>query len=223
MRGGVFPSLPLVRFCFGALVLIVLAFVLYGVLGRQKSDSSRIANTRNLQQWGIALNLALIENDNQLPDVGGSPVTPEQTKAWFNALPPYLSEKPLAELPPGERPRPGVPSLWIRPDTKAVKVWDPEVFYFNYGMNRDLQPVEGTRSFRIFEISFPGGVVFLAPTDGYSPESRPENVVFQKGKDEVAHILFCDGHVQSVPRARLLDPASLSAAAAGSGVSWFRQ
>ncbi|MFZ4774357.1 MAG: hypothetical protein ACOYM3_03285 [Terrimicrobiaceae bacterium] len=223
MRGAIFPSLQLVRFCIGAVVLAVLVFVLFGVFGRQKADSSRIANTRNLQQWGIALNLALIENDNQLPDVGTAQVTPEQKKAWFNALPPYISEKPLAELPPGERPRPGVPSLWIRPDSKAVKIWDPEVFYFNYGMNRDLQPVEGTRSFRIFEIRFPGSVVFLAPKDGYSPEASPDNVVFQTGKEDVAHILFCDGHVQAVPRARLLDPASLSASAAENGVSWFRQ
>ena len=204
-------------------MLIVLSFVLFTVFGQQKADSARIANTRNLQQWGIALNLALIENDNQLPDVGKGEVTAEQTKAWFNALPPYISERPLAELPPGERPRPGVPSLWIRSDSKPVKIWDPEVFYFNYGMNRALQPVEGTRSFRIFEISFPGSVVFLAPTDGYISESNPENVVFQKGKEEAAHILFCDGHVQTVPRAVLLNPASFSSAAAATGVSWFRQ
>jgi len=221
MKSGLLPSLQVLRFSIGTVVLIVLGLVLYSILGRQKEDRERVANSRVLQQWGIALNLYLIENDNQLPDVGRTPVTMEQTRAWFNVLPPYISEEPLAALPPGERPRPGNPSLWIRPATKPVKIWDPEVFYFNYGMNKALQPVEGTRSFRIYEISFPGSVIFLAPTDGYSPESSPDNIVFSSGKDP--HILFCDGHVQPVPRATLLDSATLSAGSAENSISWFRQ
>jgi len=212
-----------IRFSVSTVVLVVLGLVLFAVLGGQSEESTRIASVHNLQQWGIALNLYLIENDNQLPEVGKTPVTTAQTKAWFNVLPLYLSETPLAELPPGERPRPGVPSLWIRPGTKPVKIWDPEVFFFTYGMNRNLQPVEGTRSFRINEINFPANVVFLAPVDGYTSDSGPENVIFPKSKTSAAQILFCDGHVQRVPPAKLLDPAALSAAAAEKDVSWFHQ
>lgn len=223
MKGAVFPSLRVVRISSSAVVLVALGFVYFAIVGRQNEDGARIANARNLQQWGIALNLYLIENDNQLPDIGKSPVTRQQAKAWFNVLPPYLSEKPLAELPAGERPRPGVPSLWIRPGTKAVKIWDPGVFFFNYGMNRNLQPVEGTRSFRIYEINFPGSVIFLVPTESYSPAADPESVVFPKSREPSACLLFCDGHAQPVPRSVLLDPASLSAAAAENAVSWFHQ
>jgi len=214
------PSLRLIRICACAIVLAAVGSILFAVLGRQKEAHIRIAASRNLQQWGIALNLFLIENDNRLPEVGKMPVARSQANAWFNALPLYLSEKPLAEIPPGERPRPGVPSLWIRPGTKPVNIWDPEVYFFNYGMNRNLQPVDGNRSFRINEIPFPGNVVFLAPTEGYSSDAGPENVVFHKTK--TAHILFCDGHVQPVTRAKLLDPASLPAAAAEKDVSWFQ-
>ncbi|MCK9589718.1 MAG: hypothetical protein WC076_11810 [Terrimicrobiaceae bacterium] len=223
MKGTVFPSLRLIRISAAAIVLLVLAFVLVAVLGRQKEDGTRVAGARNLQQWGIALNLYLIENDNQLPEVGKSPVTSGQANAWFNTLPLYLSEKPLAEIPAGERPRPGAPSLWVRPDTKPVKIWDPEVFYFSYGMNRNLQPVAGTRSFRINEIHFPGSVIFLAPVDGYSPDAGPDDVVFPRTGTAAAHILFCDGHVQPVSRAKLLDPVSLSASAAEKDISWFQQ
>lgn len=223
MRGAALPSLRMIRIAVCTVVLIALGMVLYAVLGGQSEESTRIASMRNLQQWGIALNLCLIENDNQLPEVGKTPVTAAQTKAWFNALPPYLSEKPLAEIPPGDRPRPGVPSLWVRPGTKPVKIWDPEVFFFTYGMNRNLQPVEGTRSFRINEIVFPANVVFLAPIDGYAPDAGPENVVFPKSKTPAAQILFCDGHVQRVPSAKLLDPAALSAKAAEKDASWFQQ
>jgi len=214
------PSLRLIRVCVCAAVLAALGFALIAILGRQKEAGARIATVRNLHQWGIALNLYLTENNNELPEVGKMPEAPAQAKAWFNVLPLYLSEKPLAELPPGERPRPGVPSLWIRPGTKPVKIRDPEAYYFNYGMNRNLQPDDGTRSFLINEIPFPGNVVFLAPTEGYSSDAGPENVVFPRTK--AAHILFCDGHVQPVPRAKLLDPAALAGAAAEKDVSWFQ-
>ena len=213
--------LRLIRICACAVVLAALGLVLMVVLGRQKEAGARIAASRNLQQWGIALNLYLIENDNRLPEVGKMPVAPAQANAWFNALPLYLSKKPLAEIPPGERPRPGVPSLWIRPGTKTVRIRDPEVYFFNYGMNRNLQPVDGARSFRINEIPFPGNVVFLVPTEGYSSDAGPEDVVFPKKM--AAHVLFCDGHVQPVPRAKLLNPAALSPAAAERDVSWFQR
>ena len=215
-----FSSPRLIRVLVCAVVLAALGFVLLGILGRQKEAGHRAATVRNLQQWGIALNLYMIENGNELPEVGKMPLDPAQAKAWFNALPPYLSEKPLAEIPPGERPRPGVPSLWMRPGTKPVRIWDPEAYFCSYGMNRNLQPDDGNRSFRINEIPFPGNVVFLAPTEGYSSDATPENVVFPKKRP--AHILFCDGHVQTVSRAKLLDPASLPAAAAEKEPSWFQ-
>lgn len=214
----------------GLAILVVLAAVVSAILMKQKGDAKRVASSRNLQQWGIALNLYLIDNENQLPEVGAEPVTAEQKKAWYNALPPYISQTPLADLPDGQRPRPGVPSLWIDPASDPVKVWDSSVFFFNYGMNKYLQPVEGTRSFRIYELNFPANVVFMTETAGYSPGITPENVVFRHGgvrpantKAE-AHVLFCDGHVQPVTRQQLVnDPNALSASSAETGVSWFQK
>lgn len=214
----------------GLAILIVLGVVLSAILMKQRAEAKRVASSRNLQQWGIALNLYLIDNENQLPEVGAEPVTAEQKKAWYNALPPYISQTPLADLPEGQRPRPGVPSLWIDPTSSEVRVWDPAVFYFNYGMNKYLQPVEGTRSFRIYEINFPANVVFMTETEGYSPAITPENVVFRHGGGRAtspkaeAHVLFCDGHVQPVTRQQLgNDPNALSATAAETGVSWFQK
>jgi len=211
-------------------IVAVLGAVLATIFLNQQAEARRVASSHNLQQWGIALNLYLIDNENQLPEVGRDPVTSAQKKAWFNALPPYISQTPLAELPAGQRPRPGVPSLWIDPATKPVKVWDPEVFFFNYGMNKYLQPVEGTRSFRIYEINYPANVVFMTEVAGYTPGIGPEDVVFRHdgakptSPKAEAHVLFCDGHVQFVPRQQLVnDPNALSAAAAETGVSWFQR
>jgi prepilin-type processing-associated H-X9-DG protein len=190
-------------------------------------DAAGAASARTLQQWGIALNLYLIDNENQLPEVGGEPIDAKQTNAWYNALPPYLGQTPLAELPVGQRPRPGVPSLWIDPVLKPVRTWDGEQFYFNYGMNSALQPQAGVRSFKINELDHPGNVVFLAEVDGYDPEVTPETVAFRHGRTKspsaIAQVLFCDGHVAPVTRAVLTSPDTLSAANSENGVSWFQQ
>ncbi|MCX7869888.1 MAG: hypothetical protein N2322_08065, partial [Terrimicrobiaceae bacterium] len=209
---------------------VVLAAVSIGAFAKRGEDARRVGSARNLQQWGIALNLFLMDHNNQLPEVGKAPVKPEQKNAWFNALPPYISKPSLADIPPGERPRPGVPSLWIDPSTRPVRSWDPEVFYFNYGMNAALQPDPSSRSFRIFEIPYPGNVVFMAEKDGYSPEVTPSSVAFRHGGVKpqspraTAHVLFCDGHVQAVPRSVLVeDPAALKASSAAEGLSWFME
>lgn len=204
-------------------VLLGVALVAW-VLSRQK-DASGAASARNLQQWGIALNLYLIDNDNQLPEVGADPINPSQKRAWYNAMPPYLGQTPLADLPPGQRPRPGMVSLWIDPDTKVPRVWDPEMFYFNYAMNTFLQPEEGVRSFKINELEYPGNVVFLTEVDGYEPWVDPETVVFRHGghgANAIANVLFCDGHVALVTRAVLIDSDDARRASnVASGVSWF--
>ncbi|HEY8899573.1 MAG TPA: hypothetical protein VIM61_04120 [Chthoniobacterales bacterium] len=208
-------------------VLLVVAIIAW-LVARGK-DASGAASARNLQQWGIALNLYLIDNENQLPEVGSAPIVAKPEKAWYNALPTYLSQPPLSELPTGSRPKPGTPSLWIDPSSKAPHAWDPELFYFNYAMNRFLQPQEGVRSFRISELNFPGNIVFLTEVSDYEPAATPETVAFLHGSrpsspTAIANVLFCDGHVAPVTRAVLVDdPNTRSAANAENGISWFEQ
>jgi prepilin-type processing-associated H-X9-DG protein len=213
------------RIAVAGVVLAILAVVGYASIVRNADEAKKIAGARNLQQWGIALNLYLIDNGNQLPEVGSLPVTAEEPLAWFNALPPYISQKPLADLPPGQRPRPGIPSLWIEPASRPVRAWDPEVFYFNYAMNRALQPDPALRSFRIYEIPHPGNVIFMSEVDGYAPGLDPPDVVFRRGSSNpVANVLFCDGHVQGVPKQVLVgDPHTLRAENASEGISWFKE
>lgn len=224
MKGNMLPPIKVVQWVLGGVILIVFGLIAFSNFARSGQAALRTAELRNLQQWGIALNLYLIDNENQLPEVGATPVTVEQTRAWYNVLPPYISETPLAELPEGGRPRPGVPSLWVRPTTKPVKIWDPAVFYFDYAMNSFLQPQAGTRSFRIYEINFPGSVLFLVPVSGYSPGAAPDDVVFDLSeKPPVARVLFCDGHVRAVPRGILKSAESRAVPVSGNGVSWYEK
>jgi hypothetical protein len=183
---------------------------------------------RNLQQWGIALNLYLIDNDNNLPLVGSIPVSAEESKAWFNALPPYLSRPTLASLPPGERPRPGVESFWVSPASTPVRAWDDTVFFFGYGMNRFLQPDPDLRSFRIHELERPGQVIFMSEKKGYDSSLTPEDILslWGTGMNPESIVLFCDGAVRKVPRAVLVnDPDTLSVRnlELEGGISWFKE
>jgi prepilin-type processing-associated H-X9-DG protein len=219
------PRELLLAIAVGILLIVALAA---WIMGRNK-DASGATSARNLQQWGIALNLYLIDNENQLPETGSLPIAAAQEKAWYNALPPYLSQAPLADIPPAQRPRPGVPSLWIDPALKPVRIWDDEIYYFDYAMNQALQPQAGVRSFKINELNYPGNVIFITEVNGNDPFVTPETVVFRHGNrpnspTAIANVLFCDGHVAPVTRAVLVDdPNSRSAASAEHGVSWFQQ
>jgi len=212
-----------------AIVAIALAGSTFAWLNSRSSDAFATQSASQMQQWGIALNLFLIDNQNQLPETGITPVTPTQKNAWFNALPQYLGQTPLADLPAGSRPRPGVDSLWIVPGQKEARAWDPEVFFFNYAMNQFLQPDPEKRSFRIYEIDFPHNVVFMTEVDGYEPTTRPDLVDFRFGPGgqsprAIANVLFCDGHVEPITRSVLSDdPASRLASQAKDGVSWFQE
>lgn len=212
-----------------AILAMVAAVLIPYYIGR-KTKSIEAANIRNLRQWGIALNLYLIENEHTLPGIGAKDISPDQTHAWYNALPPYILQKPLAEIPPEELPRPGTPSVWMDPAAKPLRNIPPGVPYFNYAMNRYLQPEADLRSFKINELRAPGGVIFMTEVAGFLPWVEPSDVVFRYGNtkpdspEAKTYVLFCDGHVDARTRAELVnDPASREAANAEKGLSWFEK
>jgi prepilin-type processing-associated H-X9-DG protein len=95
-------------------------------------------------------------------------------------------------------------------------------------MNQFLQPDANVRSFRIYEIDHPANVVFMTEVNAYEPAVTPERVDFRFGpggasQRAVANVLFCDGHVEPVTRARLENPEARLAATAESGISWFEK
>lgn len=215
----------------GGGILVVLTVVLFLVWGRQDSGAQQAQAVRQLQQWGIALNLYLLDNDNILPAVGGLPISAEQNNAWYNALPPYLGRPALASLAPGERSRPGVSSFWVGPSSKPTRAWDEAEFFFGYAMNGFLQPDAKMRSFKVGELGRPGQVIFLGESAGFDPVLTPENVLTPwgpgrgKAPHSLAKILFCDGHVEPVPRSVLLDDPEVRSTQhlATGGISWFQE
>jgi prepilin-type processing-associated H-X9-DG protein len=194
---------------FAALLVLAVGVAIPYFRGQRKA-SARTASANNLLQWGIALNLYLIENNNTLPTIGASPPRKEQSDAWYNALPPYLSQPALADLPPENYPRPGDASLWMDPAAQGPAA--PGLPYFAYGMNRWLQPDPALRAYRIYELEDPSAVVFLAEVAGDSPGALPETAAYRHGKpapspDAEANVLFTDGHLESGVRKAVLSDA----------------
>lgn len=178
----------------GAAALVVIPWLMNKVHRRD-----RLASYQNLQQWGIALNLFLIDNSNRLPEIGTLPIGPQPAGAWYNVLPTYLSQQPLGAMEEAKRPAFGDGSIWFDPGADPSRSPDAGEFYFTYGMNRYLQPDPAQPSLTIYDLEAPGSIVFLTEKSGFTPGVVPSEVEFrQKKKDAgdamLAFVLFCDGH-----------------------------
>lgn len=198
-----------------ALAIFVLLIVVAGVtipyLQSKAREAKRVQSAQNLRQWGIALNLFLVENQNRLPDPGATQPDPDNLWAWYNTLPLYIGQRSLAELTPEEMRR--VP-VWNDPSMEAHASTDGHVF--SYAMNGWLRPKSASAPLRIYDLEDPSATVFLVETESLRPGIRPPMVSFRHGRkrdphpEASAHVLFADGHVRLVPRSQLVDDPKVS-------------
>lgn len=189
-----------------ALGILALAVALPYFL-HQARAAARSASLQNLRQWGIALNLYLVENDHTLPASGH---LREDPAAWFEGLPPYLSLPPLSQTPPaavhGD-------SLWAYPGVKLPNGTSGSASRVTYGYNIWLQPESARPPWRIYEIEDPSATLFLVETGPGTLLAQPSDMAFPHDKSRTGLALFCDGHVEAVTREAALQPAAADPAA----------
>ncbi len=141
-------------------IIAILAGMLLPVLANAKARANRTACLSNLRQWGLALTMYLDDNRNTFPLPKIATATPgssgynENTpgwsnfadfhnagqgdSAWFNALPSYVSGKPLWEIAASATTGNFTASKKIfncPAVTQPPEFTDTNRVVFNYGMN----------------------------------------------------------------------------------------
>ena len=217
-------------------IIAILAAMLLPTLAKAKEKAHRIACINNLRQWGLALSMYLDDNRNvfPLPKIAtatpGSPGYNENTpgwsnfadfhnasqgdSAWFNALPSYVSGKPLWEIAGAPANFVGGRKIFDCPAvTQPAEFPDPNRVVFNYGMNPkgntglDASIVYGT-SFKSTMLQNPSAFVFMG--DGrarssdlpyYGVSTKEVSVQhcwvkqFSARHNVGGNLMFADGHV----------------------------
>lgn len=217
-------------------IIAILAAMLLPALAKAKQKAQGIACTNNLRQWGLAQNMYLDDNRNifPLPKIAtatpGSPGYNENTPgwsnfaefhtagqgdgAWFNALPAYVSAKPLWEIA-------GAPANFVSGKkifdcpgvTQAAEFTDPNRVIFNYGMNpkgntgMDASVAYGV-SFKSTMVQNPSAFVFMGDCRARSTDlpyfGTPTKEVgvqhcwvkqFSARHNAGGNLTFADGHV----------------------------
>ncbi len=202
-------------------IISILAAFLFPIFGSTKQRSNQTISLNNLKQWGVALNRSLGDNNGLMPSdgQGSSSIKLYDTNAWFNRLPPYIDEKPLSDpYYVTNPPKPGNRSVWINPavpkDDGMQYVKPPQKFLFCYSMNYFLSnSAEPTQP--ISRIEYTSTTVFMAEKNDDFANCNPKYIKAYFGSDapgaaetdknNAAHFLFCDGHVELIKRA-IFDP-----------------
>src|ERR1051325_1657505 len=152
-------------------IIAILAAMLLPVLAKAKQKAMRVNCVSNLKQWGAAQYMTAGDNQDKLPTDGmgqngqypGNPYngyptgTPDDPYAWFNEVPPNMSERCLSNYfaLPGGDPRTKLPfpgrngKIWQCP---SATMTDAEYTslnggggngFFSYAMNIDLKDRSG--------------------------------------------------------------------------------
>ena len=203
-------------------IIAILAALLLPTFRTVQRKGQQTTSINNLRQWGVALAASLADNNNVFPADGqdsGAKIHIDQAEAWFNRLPPYLSEPRLADRQ-SEPPLAGQKSIWINPAVPTsvnAGVTKGQSYLFCYGMNYWLYKKDKYLSMP--SIEFPSGTVFMAETNEISYSvANPTHIraYFGEGDpvkalDNVANFVFCDGHIASLKRSQFDIPEAKDA------------
>jgi len=174
--------------------IAVLAALLLPALGSAKDKAKAVSCLSNLRQWGQALHLYTVNNNDFLPPDGfGTPTRPEHfISGWYIQLPETIGLPPYQSLPwrTNAAVNPGR-SLWICPANPRRSNGNA---LFHYCLNEN---VNGTgdlaRPAQIDTIPHPTGVIYLFDSKNL-PAIGGWSFVHTNLHTHGAQFLFLDGH-----------------------------
>jgi prepilin-type N-terminal cleavage/methylation domain-containing protein/prepilin-type processing-associated H-X9-DG protein len=190
------------------LVVIAIIGILAGMLlpalakAREKANNAR--SVSNEHQWALALNMYNDDWNEYYPydgDFSTPPCSVLNTDAWFNVLPPYVSQKTLCQLYTlGQYPTPRENSVWVDPSAtnKAPNVsQNNAVFYYSLStcLHKESDTNIGFRRDRM--TTPPNTIVFCEEPEDQFPETNGQYDTVTRHSGG-SNFVFGDGHVEWV-------------------------
>ena len=238
LRGKINSGFTLIELLVVIAIIAILAAMLLPALAKARESARRAACLSNLRQWGLALTLYVDDSNQVFPAARipkGTPGTPATysddnllwtdlasfaaagagSTGWFNALPPYISAKPLWQY--ADNPAAFVSSrtIFTCPTSMSLPAErDPLTgVIFNFAMNNKgvtglpAGVAYGT-NFTLATIQHPSAFVMFADTRTHSSEtpfygsdptknlgdSHSTTTQFSSRHSAGGNLVFADGH-----------------------------
>ncbi len=202
-----------------AIIGLLIALLMVAVQ-QSRAASRRIACQSNMKQWALAMLNYSQAHQGYLPRRGqGVMITTsfKSTDDWFNALPPFLEDKPfMTLLDDNVPPQPGEGSVWMCPelvektiprtDPPSDTTADPQKMYFAYGMNMWLSTQKSVKPDHIDKVGPRTTMVFMSEGNGVHcsllPSAPTEIHSFSyfspvARHNDMVNLSFLDGRVQA--------------------------
>jgi len=233
-------------------IIAILAAMLLPALSSAKAKAQSVKCLNNTRQWGLAFRLYTDDNHDIVPeegntvnsinDQGSSTTANNRDTAWYNVVPPMLSQPSLVQLYINNQPPlPGSGSLFSCPTANPP---DPTLFpggpkiahaYFMYAENSRLcinflAVSQGAPQTKLSRVAKPSQTVFLAESDGNTSDAAEsvitgKFVVGRHADKTASNFTFCDGSARLVKTNEAFNASTTSAQEWADGgshpVIWF--
>ena len=238
LRGKINSGFTLIELLVVIAIIAVLAAMLLPALAKARESARRAGCLSNLRQWGLALTLYVDDSNQVFPAARipkGTPGTPATysddnllwtdlasfaaagagSTGWFNALPPYISAKPLWQYADNPAAFVNSRTIFTCPTSASLPAErDPLTgVIFNFAMNNKgatglpAGVAYGT-NFTLTTIQHPSAFVMFADTRTHSSEtpfygsdptknlgdSHSTTTQFSSRHSAGGNLVFADGH-----------------------------
>jgi prepilin-type N-terminal cleavage/methylation domain-containing protein len=165
-------------------IIGILAAILIPTVGKVRESANFSINVTNVRQWTLANVLHMQDWRGFVPSRGANTITQTSFQdrtpfpdvgvlPWWNALPPYLKERPLWERGLSGQPRIGDKSVWVSPLAKdgATPAW---AAFLCYGPPRVATPSDSSVRFvaNVQQVRDPSRTVLFGETPHFTHALR---------------------------------------------------